>query len=852
KKKLKNHHSSFSHAACSSWCACDVTILGKFSNFVCKKKEKVFFFKENCYPIGCATKRKKNLLNYNKMQHILPLAISLIPLLSITFVTFLILYKLYVKIRSNFKVTVNCWFCNQNTKVPYLDANSFTCPQCDQYNGFTKDGDYNREIYQQLDCSNLSSSNSAKRDDRQNDFSDFSDQFPANGFCHVCNEGQRLKIEKLAQFETKNESKFEKELKVYKNQLEEQYRLCTTCDRHLKRVLREKKKMVLGSKFLDFIIKGAEKFKQPHFARIKNAQKTKMKRKISIYIAVLALVNTICILRGLPDLTKEHLTFIFGDRIGHFSFLMISHVLALMKVFASYSEILTNHPMVLKVGLFLRTITMMVLYSMGMKLPQVATLNMTSFLMLASPFLMLTFAFLHNFVDGFKLSRFTFMLTLWSLFAGGILDNDMLKASKDIILLTASLITIYLSLTSKSESKLFPNDDTSSSFHKIYSEDCFSDEDTRETISLISQKLNSSGNSVMSASSGRSFVSHSQISTARLVRSPITSSVMSLNGAPRSPTFQSFSKDPDQSLSSPFVRNRNYAASMSNFSTNRSLFASNVELDCIRPQSTFGANASFTAPLVMNATLNASTTNKLNDDSFQKAPLSFVNTPLASPFSVSTSAVYQQRSNLLTPSRFSTNSLATNNPSASWLSGGYFNSGQVNAAHQAQMEKNTYFQDHRNALNSIQENISRASSHSSGFESQSSANQRENSMCPDQEQYPQISTSISEGHQNGFHPIDQNGGLFHRPTPLMNGSFQPPVTINSANSVSGFSLANSLNTTIQPLSVNCNQDYWKPMKAQPTGQSRSNAFNLRKINEELPPIQRGALLKKWKEGQTLS
>ncbi|XP_055913519.1 uncharacterized protein LOC129947110 [Eupeodes corollae] len=775
------------------------------------------------------------------MHNILPLTISLIPLLSIGFVTVLIICKLYIKIRSNFKVTVNCWFCNQNTKVPYLEANSFTCPQCDQYNGFTKDGDYNREIYQQLDCSNLSST--SRRDDQQNDFSDLSDQFPANGFCNVCNEGQRLKIEKLAQFEPKNESKFEDELKVYKNQLEEQYRLCTTCDRHLKRVLREKKKMVLGSKFLDFIIKGAEKFKQPHFARIKNAQKSKLKQKISIYLTLLAFINIICILRGLPALNKEHLTWVFGERIGHYSFLMISHILTLIKVLASYSEKLTNHPMVHKLGLFMRTIAMMVLYSMGMKVPQVVTLNMTSFLMLAAPFLMLGFSFLHNFVDGFRLSRFTFMLTLWSLCAGGILDQDLLKASSDVILLIASLITVYLSLTSDPESNLARNDDTSSSFHKIYSEDCLSDDDTRETISLLSQKLNSSGNSVMSASSGRSFVSHSQLPNERLVRSPITSSLLSLNGAPRSPAFQSFARDPaDQSI----LRNRNFAASMSNFSTNRSLFASNLELDCLRPQSTFGANTSFTSPTVMNATLNASNANRFNDVGFAKTPVGFVNTPLASPFSVSSSAVYQ-RSNLLTPSRFSTNSLATNNPAASWLSGGFFNSGQVGAAHQAPVEKNTYFQDHRNAMNSIQENISRASSHSSGFESQSSANPRENSICPEQDQYPQVSTSISDC-QNGFQPIDQ-AGPFHRPTPLINGSFQPSMS-STTGSLCGFSSANSLNSTLQPLSVSCNQEYWKPPKAPTT--TRSNAFNLRKINEELPPIQRGALLKKWKEGQTLS
>lgn len=113
---------------------------------------------------------------------------------------------------SRFNITVNCWFCNHNTKVPYLEANSWVCPSCEQYNGFDKDGDYNREIYEQLDCSGIS-------EKRFNVSQPSSTAFPpkpsSNGFCDVCNEAQRLKVEKLAQFEPKNESHFDEELKVY-------------------------------------------------------------------------------------------------------------------------------------------------------------------------------------------------------------------------------------------------------------------------------------------------------------------------------------------------------------------------------------------------------------------------------------------------------------------------------------------------------------------------------------------------------------------------------------------------------------------------------------------------------------
>ena len=33
-------------------------------------------------------------------------------------------------------VKVNCWFCNNNSRVPYGNRNCFNCPHCEQYNGF--------------------------------------------------------------------------------------------------------------------------------------------------------------------------------------------------------------------------------------------------------------------------------------------------------------------------------------------------------------------------------------------------------------------------------------------------------------------------------------------------------------------------------------------------------------------------------------------------------------------------------------------------------------------------------------------------------------------------------------------
>ncbi|KAL5277898.1 TMEM201 family protein [Megaselia abdita] len=145
---------------------------------------------------------------YTKLliHYFLSPVISALPLTSIAFVIALIFFKLFQRVRANFDYSANCWFCNQNTKIPYDHRNSWNCPKCEQYNGFTKDGDYNKEIYEQLDCSNVSrkSVNSSALLET------------SNGLCAVCNENQRIKVEKIAQFEPRRESRFDEELKVFK------------------------------------------------------------------------------------------------------------------------------------------------------------------------------------------------------------------------------------------------------------------------------------------------------------------------------------------------------------------------------------------------------------------------------------------------------------------------------------------------------------------------------------------------------------------------------------------------------------------------------------------------------------
>ena len=41
---------------------------------------------------------------------------------------------------------LNCWFCNTDNMVNVKEKEEWYCKKCDQYNGFTRSGDYNKEI----------------------------------------------------------------------------------------------------------------------------------------------------------------------------------------------------------------------------------------------------------------------------------------------------------------------------------------------------------------------------------------------------------------------------------------------------------------------------------------------------------------------------------------------------------------------------------------------------------------------------------------------------------------------------------------------------------------------------------
>ncbi|CAJ0931941.1 unnamed protein product, partial [Mesorhabditis belari] len=138
---------------------------------------------------------------------------------------------------------VNCWFCNTDQVVPWSSKNAFVCTGCDQYNGFNEDGDYNKQILGQ----HFASSRTQKmRFCNSGLLSDRPDVVPSrfeNGLCEECNQKQEIIVERLSQFEPKNESHWQAEVDDYKNRLNKIYALCEPCLMASQRKLRRDKSL---------------------------------------------------------------------------------------------------------------------------------------------------------------------------------------------------------------------------------------------------------------------------------------------------------------------------------------------------------------------------------------------------------------------------------------------------------------------------------------------------------------------------------------------------------------------------------------------------------------------------------
>lgn len=210
----------------------------------------------------------------------------------------------------------------------------------------------------------------------------------------------------------------------------------------MNKVLHEKKKMVLGSKFLNFIIKGAALLKQPYINRLATVQRQRKLQRFRHVMTILTGINILCLLCRLPLATSEQFTNILGQSLGSALFYLYSHLLTLLRVLGSavMGTLAEQRDLTAKLVLYLSTFGKLLLYSVGLSHQQAQQATFASCFISIYPYAMLALSFLHKINDGLKFTRFTIILLLWSAYAKGIsllaphIDGITFIVSKKIIL----------------------------------------------------------------------------------------------------------------------------------------------------------------------------------------------------------------------------------------------------------------------------------------------------------------------------------------------------------------------------------------------------------------------------------
>ncbi|KAF0301672.1 Transmembrane protein 201 [Amphibalanus amphitrite] len=128
-------------------------------------------------------------------------------------------------------VSVNCWYCSEDSLVPAHSQNSWECPKCDQFNSFTADGDVTPAA---------AAASAQPRAVRYNVAVKPATAAAARWqLCQQCNLQQQLKARQLAEFRPVLEHRWEQELEEYSCHLERVYQPCAHCQAVVASALRE-------------------------------------------------------------------------------------------------------------------------------------------------------------------------------------------------------------------------------------------------------------------------------------------------------------------------------------------------------------------------------------------------------------------------------------------------------------------------------------------------------------------------------------------------------------------------------------------------------------------------------------
>ncbi|KAL7297841.1 hypothetical protein TKK_0008873 [Trichogramma kaykai] len=169
-----------------------------------------------------------------------------IPLLSALSLIITASLTAFCKLRSRLPLKVNCWFCNNYSKIPRESLKWWLCSNCEQYNGFSSDGDYNYDISEQYALNGNVTTKSKNYCQRSKSYTNH------NRLCNKCNYKEELKLMKLRELEDSMVVYSDKKLAKFKEKFERDYPLCLSCQNIVQKVIYKQKQWLTQYKMLLF------------------------------------------------------------------------------------------------------------------------------------------------------------------------------------------------------------------------------------------------------------------------------------------------------------------------------------------------------------------------------------------------------------------------------------------------------------------------------------------------------------------------------------------------------------------------------------------------------------------------
>ncbi|XP_014205261.1 uncharacterized protein LOC106637117 [Copidosoma floridanum] len=204
------------------------------------------------------------------------LLINFIPIISVSVLTLVMCITIYFKLRNRWPVKVNCWFCNVNSKVPRWTLDWWLCNYCHQYNGFSKDGDYNYEISEQSGSTGKNSKYSESFCERKSYSSN------QNKLCNKCIKMEEQKLIKLRELQDSIGEDNEKQIARFAQNMEKKHPLCHKCQSIVQTVLYKQKLWLMEYKML--------LFKHKHISKTIQSRE-KIEKFLRILLSILASVT---------------------------------------------------------------------------------------------------------------------------------------------------------------------------------------------------------------------------------------------------------------------------------------------------------------------------------------------------------------------------------------------------------------------------------------------------------------------------------------------------------------------------------------------------------------------------------